>query len=99
MVYTTEGFLGVAIESWPKWDLNPDALTDWAIRLSVQNMLLQNNKNAQNDGKRTQPLNSFLKLYLSPKMLTGFTTDVRWRNKKMCSVTSESSQSSNRPIS
>ena len=23
MVFTTEGFLEVAIESWPKWDLNP----------------------------------------------------------------------------
>ena len=35
MVFTTEGFLEVAIESWPEWDLNPittefrsDALTD-----------------------------------------------------------------------
>ena len=23
MVLSTEGFLGVAIESWPEWDLNP----------------------------------------------------------------------------
>ena len=23
MVFTTEGFLEVAIESWPEWDLNP----------------------------------------------------------------------------
>ena len=26
MVFTTEGFLEVAIESWPKWDLNPRPL-------------------------------------------------------------------------
>ena len=23
MVFATEGFFEVAIESWPKWDLNP----------------------------------------------------------------------------
>ena len=23
MVFTTKGFLEVAIESWPEWDLNP----------------------------------------------------------------------------
>ena len=34
MVFTPEGFLGVAIASWPEWDLNPqiefcsDALID-----------------------------------------------------------------------
>ena len=26
MVFTTEGFLGVVIESWPEWDLNPQSL-------------------------------------------------------------------------
>ena len=26
MVFTTEGLLQVAIESWPKWDLNPRPL-------------------------------------------------------------------------
>ena len=26
MVFTTEGFLKVAIECWPKWDLNPKPL-------------------------------------------------------------------------
>ena len=26
MVYTTEGFLVVAIESWHEWDLNPRPL-------------------------------------------------------------------------
>ena len=26
MVFTTERFLEVAIESWPEWDLNPRAL-------------------------------------------------------------------------
>ena len=26
MVFTTEGFLEVAIESWPEWDLNPRPL-------------------------------------------------------------------------
>ena len=44
MVFTTEGFFEVAIESWPEWDFNPrpptefrsDAPTDWAIRLWVQ---------------------------------------------------------------
>ena len=27
MVFTTAGFLEVAIESWPEWDLNPRPLT------------------------------------------------------------------------
>ena len=31
MVFTTEGFLKVVIESWPEWDLNPRTLN------SVQN--------------------------------------------------------------
>ena len=26
MVFTTEGFFEVTIESWPKWDLNPRLL-------------------------------------------------------------------------
>ena len=26
MVFTTEGFLEVTIESWPEWDLNPRPL-------------------------------------------------------------------------
>ena len=26
MVFTTEGFLEVAIENWPGWDLNPRPL-------------------------------------------------------------------------
>ena len=26
MVFTTEGFFEVAIESWPEWDLNPQPL-------------------------------------------------------------------------
>ena len=33
MVFTTEGFLEVAIESWPEWDLNPRPLN------SVQTLL------------------------------------------------------------
>ena len=26
MVFTTQGFFEVAIESWPKWDVNPRPL-------------------------------------------------------------------------
>ena len=26
MVFTTEGFLEVSIQSWPEWDLNPRPL-------------------------------------------------------------------------
>ena len=26
MVFTTDGFFEVAIESWPKWDVNPRPL-------------------------------------------------------------------------
>ena len=29
-VFTTEGFLEVAIESWPEWDLNPRPLNSCA---------------------------------------------------------------------
>ena len=49
MVFTTEGLFGVAIESWPEWDLNPwplnflsDALADWGIRSWVQLALRAN---------------------------------------------------------
>ena len=27
IVFTTEGFLEVALESWPEWDLNPRPLS------------------------------------------------------------------------
>ena len=33
MVFTTEGFLEVAIESWPEWNFNPRPLN------SVQNII------------------------------------------------------------
>ena len=26
MVFTTEGFFKIAVESWPEWDLNPRPL-------------------------------------------------------------------------
>ena len=32
MVFTTEGFFEVAIESWPECDLNPRTLTIWIDR-------------------------------------------------------------------
>ena len=40
MVFTTEGFLEVAIESWPKWGLNPRPLSSvqWSNRQSYQAM-------------------------------------------------------------
>ena len=34
MVATTEGFLEVAIESWPEWDLNPRQLNLIHIELT-----------------------------------------------------------------
>ena len=40
MVFTTEGFLEVAIESWPEWDLNPQPLN------SVQTLLLTEKKDS-----------------------------------------------------
>ena len=38
MVFTTEGFLEVAIESSPEWDLNPRPLTRRSNRMSYQAM-------------------------------------------------------------
>ena len=40
MVFTTEGFLEVAIESWPEWVLNPRPLNSFQTsnRLSYQAM-------------------------------------------------------------
>ena len=29
MVFTTEGLFGVALESWPEWDLNPGPLNKY----------------------------------------------------------------------
>ena len=36
MVFTTEGFLEVAIESWPEWDLNPRPLRMSSTRSQSQ---------------------------------------------------------------
>ena len=33
-VFTTDGFLEVAIESWPEWDLNPRPLNSVHIHIS-----------------------------------------------------------------
>ena len=38
MVFTTEGFFEVAIESWPEWNLNPRPLNSVHNRLSHQAM-------------------------------------------------------------
>ena len=35
MVFTTEGFLEVAIESWPEWDLNPRPLNSVQIYICI----------------------------------------------------------------
>ena len=35
MVFTTEGFLEVAIESWPEWDLNPRPLNSVQIYIYI----------------------------------------------------------------
>ena len=36
MVFTTEGFFEVAIESWPEWDFNPRRLSDaWHTQCST----------------------------------------------------------------
>ena len=35
LVFTTEGFLEVAIESWPEWDLNPRPLNSVLLREKV----------------------------------------------------------------
>ena len=39
-IFSTEGFLEVAIESWPKWGLNPRPLSSdqWSNRQSYQAM-------------------------------------------------------------
>ena len=39
MVFTTEGFLEVAIQSWPKWDLNPQPLNSIQKNTSVVNTI------------------------------------------------------------
>ena len=36
MVFTTDGFLEVAIESWPEWDLNPRPLRMSSTRSQSQ---------------------------------------------------------------
>ena len=35
MVFTTEGFLEVAIENWPEWDLNPRTLNPVYIYIYI----------------------------------------------------------------
>ena len=53
-----------------------------------------------NDENRAQLLDNSYKLYLVIKMCTGiFTTDDIWMSKKVCSVSSELSQSSIRRVS
>ena len=36
MVFITEGFFEVAIESWPEWDLNPRPLTSVPLSMLPQ---------------------------------------------------------------
>ena len=60
----------------------------------------EHKQNAHNDGKGAQPLKRFSKtLFLAIKKYTGFTTDAIWMNTKVCSVTSEPTQSGNRRAS
>ena len=35
MVFATEGLFEVAIESWPKWDLNPQPLNSYSLILDL----------------------------------------------------------------
>ena len=44
MVFTTEGFLEVAIESWPEWDLNPRPLKFYTSGNNVVFLFSQNKK-------------------------------------------------------
>ena len=57
-------------------------------------------QNAHNYQNRAQPLKRLLKtLFLAIKKCTGFITDVIWMNTKVCSATSEPTQSSSRCVS
>ena len=44
MVFTTEGFSEVAIESWPEWDLNPRPLNSVQIYIYIYNIYIYINK-------------------------------------------------------
>ena len=60
----------------------------------------EHKQNAHNDRNRVQPLKRVLEtLFLAINKCTGSTTDVIWVNTKVCSVTSEPTQSSSRRVS
>ena len=41
MVFTTEGFFEVAVESWPEWDLNPRPLLSVLRGKSLKDLLVR----------------------------------------------------------
>ena len=87
LVFTTEGLLEIAIESWPEWDLNPtttefcsDALTDWAIKPWVQLALRAN----------------FVQLLQFPNFMSLFSVHVSFRSLPSSATTFALSKVSHR---
>ena len=74
MVFITEGFLEVAIESWPEWDLNPRPLN--SVQTPEPTELSDHEFNTHSEKKFLQNLKSsknyrsiYIKLYLKFKIL------------------------------
>ena len=64
MVFLTEGFFEVAIESWPEWDLNPRPLN------SVQTMNQAiNSTRTQSQLCTATPISSFVQCHISFRLL------------------------------
>ena len=59
MVFITEGFFEVAIESWPEWDLNPRPLN------SVQSYQAMSSTCTQSQLCTATPISSFVQCHIS----------------------------------
>ena len=68
MVFTTEGFFEVAIESWPEWDLNPRLRNSvqTSNRLSYQAM---SSTRTQSQLCTATPISSFVQCKVSFRLL------------------------------
>ena len=73
MVFTTEGFLEVAIEIWPEWDLNPRLLNSFrhSNRLRYQAM---SSSRTQSQHCTGTPILSFVQRQVSFRLLPSSVT-------------------------
>ena len=69
MVFTTERFLEVAIESWPEWDLNPRPLNSVFRRSNPLSFQAMSSTRFQSQFCTASPISSFVQCQISFRLL------------------------------